>query len=110
MPTMDRLAKNGTFWIGKNHNVPVNAFDMGASTKSWPLGLGYDPFYGFLGGETNQWIRIHRGQPLRRAAGAARGRVSLLQGHRREGDQLHSRFQAVAAGEALVRSRSPAAA
>ncbi|HET6996530.1 MAG TPA: arylsulfatase [Chitinophagaceae bacterium] len=44
-----------TFWIGKNHNVPVDAFAMGASKKRWPLGLGYDRFYGFIGGETNQW-------------------------------------------------------
>ena len=44
-----------TFWVGKNHNVPVDAFDMGASKKRWPLGLGYDRFYGFIGGETNQW-------------------------------------------------------
>jgi arylsulfatase A-like enzyme len=28
---------------------------MGASKKEWPLGLGYDRFYGFIGGETNQW-------------------------------------------------------
>ena len=23
--------------------------------KSWPLGQGYDRFYGFIGGETNNW-------------------------------------------------------
>jgi arylsulfatase A-like enzyme len=28
---------------------------MGASRKNWPLGMGYDRFYGFIGGETNQW-------------------------------------------------------
>ena len=28
---------------------------MGSSKKDWPLGLGYDRFYGFMGGETNQW-------------------------------------------------------
>ncbi len=44
-----------TFWVGKNHNVPVDAFGMAASKKNWPLGLGYDRFYGFIGGETNQW-------------------------------------------------------
>jgi len=44
-----------TFWVGKNHNVPVDAFSIGASKKRWPLGLGYDRFYGFIGGETNQW-------------------------------------------------------
>ena len=27
----------------------------GASRKNWPLGMGFDRFYGFLGGETNQW-------------------------------------------------------
>ncbi len=44
-----------TFWVGKNHNVPVDAWTMGASKKDWPLGMGYDRFYGFIGGETNQW-------------------------------------------------------
>lgn len=53
--TILRNAGWSTFWIGKNHNVPVDAFDMGSSKKNWPLGLGYDRFYGFLGGETNQW-------------------------------------------------------
>ena len=28
---------------------------MGASKKDWPLGQGYDRFYGFIGGETNNW-------------------------------------------------------
>ncbi|MGH3040014.1 MAG: arylsulfatase, partial [Gaiellaceae bacterium] len=54
--TVLRDAGWSTFWIGKNHNVPVDAFDMGASKKGWPLGLGNDRFYGFLGGETNQWF------------------------------------------------------
>jgi arylsulfatase len=44
-----------TFWVGKNHNVPVDEWGMGASKKNWPLGMGYDRFYGFLGGETNNW-------------------------------------------------------
>jgi arylsulfatase len=44
-----------TFWVGKNHNVPVDEWTMGSSTKNWPLGMGYDRFYGFIGGETNQW-------------------------------------------------------
>lgn len=55
MASILRDAGWSTFWVGKNHNVPVDAFDMGASKKSWPLGLGYDRFYGFIGGETNQW-------------------------------------------------------
>jgi arylsulfatase A-like enzyme len=44
-----------TFWIGKNHSVPVDGWTMGASKKEWPLAQGFDRFYGFIGGETNQW-------------------------------------------------------
>lgn len=44
-----------TSWFGKNHNVPdwetgaIGPFDR------WPVGLGFDYFYGFVGGETNQY-------------------------------------------------------
>jgi arylsulfatase len=55
MATVLRKAGWSTFWIGKNHNVPVDEWSMGASKENWPLGMGYDRFYGFLGGETNQW-------------------------------------------------------
>jgi arylsulfatase A-like enzyme len=55
MASILREAGYGTFWIGKNHNVPVDAFDMAANRRHWPLGLGYDRFYGFIGGETNSW-------------------------------------------------------
>ncbi len=45
-----------TFWLGKNHNVPVDDLHAGATKESWPLHQGFDRFYGFLGGETNQWF------------------------------------------------------
>ena len=44
-----------TFWLGKNHNVPEQDVASGASRAEWPLQQGFDRFYGFLGGETNQW-------------------------------------------------------
>ena len=44
-----------TFWIGKNHNIPIDEWAMGGSKRNWPLQRGFDRFYGFLGGETNQW-------------------------------------------------------
>ena len=50
-----RNAGYSTFWVGKNHNVPVYAWGQGASKAEWPLGMGYDRFYGFIGGETNNW-------------------------------------------------------
>ncbi|GGR16680.1 arylsulfatase [Agromyces mediolanus] len=52
---MLREAGWSTFWVGKNHNVPVDGFTMGASKQDWPLAQGFDRFYGFIGGETNQW-------------------------------------------------------
>ena len=44
-----------TFWVGKNHNVAETDCAPGASRKLWPLAKGFDRFYGFIGGETNQW-------------------------------------------------------
>jgi arylsulfatase len=44
-----------TFWLGKNHNVPETDLAEGASRKQWPLQKGFDRYYGFIGGETNQW-------------------------------------------------------
>ena len=55
MANVLREAGYSTFWVGKNHNVPVDEWTMGASKKRWPLGQGYDQFYGFIGGETNNW-------------------------------------------------------
>jgi len=50
-----RRAGWSTLWVGKDHNVPVDEWHSGATRERWPLGQGYDRFYGFLGGETNQW-------------------------------------------------------
>lgn len=51
------LSTNGyaTFWIGKDHNVPEQDVAPGANRSEWPLQKGFDRFYGFIGGETNQW-------------------------------------------------------
>jgi len=56
--TMAHLLRDAgwsTFWVGKNHNVPIDEWTAGASKKHWPLAQGYDRFYGFIGGETNNW-------------------------------------------------------
>lgn len=51
------LQDNGysTFWVGKNHNVPEEDVASGGSRSEWPLQKGFDRFYGFIGGETNNW-------------------------------------------------------
>ena len=53
--TVLRDAGWATMWIGKNHNVPIDSIGSGSSRKEWPLAQGFDRFYGFIGGETNQW-------------------------------------------------------
>jgi arylsulfatase A-like enzyme len=53
---MLRNAGYSTLWVGKNHNTPIDAGTAGSSRKEWPLGQGFDRFYGFIGGETNQWF------------------------------------------------------
>ncbi|WP_243064208.1 arylsulfatase [Humibacter sp. RRB41] len=55
MANILRDAGWSTFWVGKNHNVPIDEWTAGASKKNWPLAQGYDRFYGFIGGETNNW-------------------------------------------------------
>ena len=56
--TIGQILQDGgwsTFWLGKNHNVVETDLASGASRKQWPLQKGFDRFYGFIGGETNQW-------------------------------------------------------
>lgn len=54
----DILRDNGwsTFWLGKDHNVAEQDVSSGANRDQWPLQMGFDRYYGFLGGETNQWF------------------------------------------------------
>ena len=51
------LQDNGysTFWVGKSHQTPVEDISSGGSKSEWPVQKGFDRFYGFFGGETNQW-------------------------------------------------------
>jgi arylsulfatase A-like enzyme len=56
--TVGQIVQDGgwsTFWLGKNHDVAETDVSPGASRKLWPLQKGFDRFYGFLGGETNNW-------------------------------------------------------
>jgi arylsulfatase A-like enzyme len=51
------LRENGyaTAWFGKNHNVPIWEATPAGPFTHWPIGQGYDYFYGFVGGDTSQW-------------------------------------------------------
>lgn len=45
----------GTAWFGKNHNVPDWETSQAGPFDRWPTSLGFDHFYGFIGGDTSQW-------------------------------------------------------
>lgn len=45
----------GTYAVGKWHLTPDEEGNMAAPKDRWPLGRGFERFYGFLGGETNQY-------------------------------------------------------
>ncbi|MEK6405617.1 MAG: arylsulfatase [Acidobacteriota bacterium] len=45
-----------TFYVGKWHQAPANETSNSGPFDRWPLGMGFERFYGFLGGETNQWF------------------------------------------------------
>jgi arylsulfatase A-like enzyme len=56
--TIGRILKeNGysTSWFGKNHNTPSFAASAAGPFDQWPVGMGFDYFYGFVGGDANQW-------------------------------------------------------
>ncbi len=44
-----------TAWFGKDHNTPTYAASQVGPFDQWPLGMGFEYFYGFVGGDTNQW-------------------------------------------------------
>jgi arylsulfatase A-like enzyme len=51
------LRDNGyaTSWFGKDHNTPAFAASQVGPFDQWPTGMGFEYFYGFIGGDANQW-------------------------------------------------------
>jgi arylsulfatase A-like enzyme len=44
-----------TYAVGKWHLTPEDEMNLASRKTQWPLGRGFERFYGFLGAETNQW-------------------------------------------------------
>jgi arylsulfatase len=51
------LRDNGyaTSWFGKNHNTPFYQATQAGPFDQWPNGMGFEYFYGFVGGDASQW-------------------------------------------------------
>ena len=54
-PEVLKLNGYSTAQFGKCHEVPVWETSPMGPFNQWPTGSGFEHFYGFLGGETNQW-------------------------------------------------------
>ena len=51
------LRDNGyaTSWFGKDHNTPFYQATQAGPFDQWPNGMGFEYFYGFVGGDASQW-------------------------------------------------------
>ncbi len=51
------LLENGyrTSWFGKDHNTPTWTASQAGPFSQWPTGMGFEYFYGFVGGDASQW-------------------------------------------------------
>jgi arylsulfatase len=45
----------GTAWFGKDHNTPSYQATQAGPFDQWPVGMGFEYFYGFVGGDASQW-------------------------------------------------------
>ena len=63
--------------FGKYHETPPWEVSVSGPFDRWPTGSGFDKFYGFIGGETNQWApAIYDGVDARRARHTTRTTTS----------------------------------
>jgi len=55
-----------TYMLGKWHLCAEDEMNMASSKRNWPVGRGFERFYGFLGAETNNWYPdlIHDNHPV----------------------------------------------
>lgn len=73
VPMAEILRQNGynTGQFGKCHEVPVWEAGPTGPFDHWPAFSGFERFYGFISGETNQWapalVGRHRGRAARRS-------------------------------------------
>jgi arylsulfatase A-like enzyme len=54
------LLENGyrTSWFGKDHNTPTYQTSQAGPFDQWPTGMGFEYFYGFIGGDSSQWTPL----------------------------------------------------
>ncbi|QDQ91501.1 arylsulfatase [Rhodococcus sp. WB9] len=55
-----------TAMVGKWHLCAEDEMNLASTKRNWPVGRGFERFYGFLGAETNQWYPdlVHDNHPV----------------------------------------------
>ena len=98
-PAPERLQHRGLRQVPRD--AALGSLGVRARIDRWPTGSGFDKFYGFIGGETNQWApAIFDG--VTRVEHAQHARLSLHDGHDRPGDQLGQRAAVAHARQAVL--------
>ena len=85
------LRDNGynTAMFGKHHNVPVWESSAAGPFTQWPTSLGFEYFYGFIGGDTDQWDPVlYRGTERTEIDQAAAPRHARLLDERLADDSI----------------------
>ena len=101
----EMLKQNGynTAWFGKNHNVPDWQSSQAGPFDLWPTSLGFEYFFGFIGGDTDQWHpAVFEGTEPYRSPGA-RPELSLRRGPGRPRHRVDSPAALARAGQAVLR-------
>ena len=105
-PLAETLKLNGysTAQFGKCHEVPVWETSPMGPFHAWPTGSGFEHFYGFIGGETNQYApAIYQRHGAGRARPHAGGGLPLHRGHDRPGHRLDPPAEGADARQAVLR-------
>ena len=87
-----------TYMLGKWHLVAADEMNMASTKRNWPVGRGFERYYGFLGGETNQWYPdlVYDNHPVEPAGHGPRTGYHLTDGPDRQGDRVHQDAKVIA--------------
>ena len=99
------LRDNGyaTSWFGKNHNTPTYLYSAAGPFDQWPIGMGFQYFYGFMGGETDQWTPYLYPEHDTRLPVDRQTRLQPHHRFGRRGRQIHEQLECGGAGDTVLR-------
>ena len=93
-----------TYMVGKWHLWPTDEMNMASIKTQWPLGRGFERFYGFLGAETNQWYPdlVYDNHPVEQPTSPAGGATTSTTDITDRALEFITRRQGSGAGQAVL--------